>query len=81
MQVAILTPAADETLYQTMWPDWFARLEAGLAGSGVAAVAHDWTRPLETPVAAVLPMLAWATTSGRGRGWRGWTPSRPRASG
>ncbi|MBX3481210.1 MAG: transporter [Caulobacter sp.] len=59
MQVAILTPADDETLYQTMWPAWFARLEAGLAGSGVAAIAHDWTRPLAAPVDAVLPMLAW----------------------
>jgi glutathione synthase/RimK-type ligase-like ATP-grasp enzyme len=59
MQVAILIPAADETLYQQVWPDWFAKLQAGLAASGIAAVPHSWTEELEGEFDAVLPMIAW----------------------
>jgi glutathione synthase/RimK-type ligase-like ATP-grasp enzyme len=59
MNVAILTPAPDEEVYETLWRDWFARLEAGLAGSGVAATPHSWTEDLPQGFDAVLPMLAW----------------------
>lgn len=59
MQVAILTPAADEAAYLQFAPEWFAKLEAGLAAAGVTATAHDWTQPLEAKFDAVLPMIAW----------------------
>jgi glutathione synthase/RimK-type ligase-like ATP-grasp enzyme len=59
MQVAILTPAADEILYKPLWPEWFAMLERGLASSGITAIPHSWTEDLDQPVDAVLPMIAW----------------------
>lgn len=59
MQVVIWTPAADEALYQTFWPEWFDRLATGLATAGVAARPHPWTEPLDSPADAILPMIAW----------------------
>eukprot|EP01030_Chromulinospumella_sphaerica_P020158 gene20158-20065_t len=59
MKVAILTPAVEELLYKAFWPEWFAKLEAGLAASGIEATPHIWTEPLEGEFDAVLPMIAW----------------------
>lgn len=58
MKVAILTPAAEELLYKSFWPEWFAKLEAGLNAHGIAAEAHCWTGEVPA-VDAVLPMIAW----------------------
>ena len=59
MNVAILTPAVEELLYKSFWPEWYAKLEAGLAASGITATPQIWTEPLEGDFDAVLPMIAW----------------------
>jgi hypothetical protein len=64
MNLAILTPAADQDLYIRLWSDWYAQLEAALAGVGLKASPHSWTEPLPGSFDAVLPMIA---ISGRSR--------------
>lgn len=59
MKVAILTPAADELAYKPFAPEWFAKLQAGLAAAGVEAESHPWTDSMEGEFNAVLPMIAW----------------------
>ena len=58
MNVAILTPAADQDLYIRIWSDWYQQLEQALAGVGLKASPHSWTEPLPRSFDAVLPMIA-----------------------
>jgi glutathione synthase/RimK-type ligase-like ATP-grasp enzyme len=67
MNVAILTPAADQDLYIRIWSDWYQQLEQALAGVGLKASPHSWTEPLPQRFEAVLPMIAWGYHASAGR--------------
>ena len=58
-RILILTPAREDTVYETRWTGGFERYRALFAEAGAEAISAPWPEAATTEADVTLPLLAW----------------------